>query len=162
MKLFGVKTEFNKGSVKLSKSQIPLPIAIGIKSHISFDFSSCPDLAQTVAVTAAGLGVKATLSGLHSLRIKETDRIAALQNELKKFGTIVHETSPGTIEIIPSNSSNLTSPISTYDDHRMAMAFAPAAFITGSVLIENPSVVEKSYPDYWKDLSKVGFEINQI
>jgi 3-phosphoshikimate 1-carboxyvinyltransferase len=119
------------------------------------DFTDCPDLAQTVAVVAAAQAVPLRLTGLQSLRIKETDRIAALQNELRKFGGDMVEVAPGVFEIQSHSFRVNGQTVATYEDHRMAMAFAPLA-LRGPLTIEEPSVVRKSYPSYWRELAKVG------
>jgi 3-phosphoshikimate 1-carboxyvinyltransferase len=123
---------------------------------LSWDFTHCPDLAQTVAVVCAAKGVHGTFTGLESLRIKETDRIKALQHELQKLGAHLHE--DGDVwTLIPSDQLPENIPmINTYQDHRMAMAFAPLAAL-GDVTIERPDVVRKSYPTFWKDMSRLGF-----
>src|SRR5690606_37962983 len=105
----------------------------------------------------AAKGMEGTLSGLQSLRIKETDRIAAIQNELRKFGADMIEIEKDiTYKVIPGNFKVEGQQLHTYEDHRMAMAFAPLALL-GKVSIEEPSVVNKSYPDFWKDLKDFGF-----
>lgn len=148
----GVKSEFTQRGVKLSKGTI-------VKSQL-VDFSDCPDLAQTVAVCAAAHGVDLTLTGLESLRIKETDRIAAIQNELQRFGADMVEEKPNFFKIIKKDNFGIHSNVvvNTYDDHRMAMAFAPLS-ILGDLQISEPDVVKKSYPGFWNDLKSVGFEI---
>jgi len=152
MDKLGVGSEFTSTGVRIFK-----------KPQSSFnhiDFSDCPDLAQTVAVTCAAMGKKCTFTGLESLRIKETDRIAALQNELHKIGaTLIEDNNEWTLN--PSKELPLTVEIETYEDHRMAMAFAPLATIM-DVKIKEPNVVVKSYPSYWDDLILVGFGIEQI
>ena len=123
----------------------------------SLDFTDYPDLAQTMIVLCAAKNIKATFSGLQSLRIKETDRIAALQNELQKFGVKLEEISDDVFELSGAFRMSYQT-IKTYNDHRMAMAFAPLALL-GKITIENPEVVEKSYPNYWEEMKNVGFEI---
>jgi 3-phosphoshikimate 1-carboxyvinyltransferase len=126
--------------------------------EIAWDFTHCPDLAQTVAVVCAAKGIKGTFTGLESLRIKETDRIHSLQTELAKIGAQLTE-SGNAWKLIPSTSIPEVLPVfNTYLDHRMAMAFAPLATIR-NITIENPDVVRKSYPHFWSDMSKVGFTI---
>ena len=130
------------------------------KSHekeISWDFTHCPDLAQTVAVVCAVKGVKGNFTGLESLRIKETDRIAALQNELRKINADLLEEN-GKWTLVPSSSLPTDVHIETYEDHRMAMAFAPLATVM-NLTLENPEVVRKSYPKYWMDMRALGFSI---
>ena len=150
MSHLGVLSVFTRDGVLLSK--------IPADTTLNWDFTNCPDLAQTVAVTCAALGIEATFTGIESLKIKETDRILALQNELKKFGGDLIEVKKNTIYKILSQQSvtNHQSPvtIATYDDHRMAMAFAPLAMLM-DVKIEEPNVVVKSYPSFWDDIKKV-------
>ena len=148
MDQLGVATAFEEGGVVLSKK--------AAADTITQDFSDCPDLAQTVAVVCAAKTIPATLSGLESLRIKETDRVAALQNELAKIGATLEEEG-GRGKIVPSanNYAGRELKFATYEDHRMAMAFAPLAAKT-AVTIEEPSVVNKSYPRFWDDLAKAG------
>lgn len=149
MDKLGVGSEFNSTGVRIfKKSQSAF-------NHI--DFSDCPDLAQTVAVTCAALGKKCTFTGLESLRIKETDRIAALQNELNKIGASLVE-SNNEWALIPSEKLPSEVKIETYEDHRMAMAFAPLSTLM-NVRIKEPNVVVKSYPSFWDDMKLVGFEI---
>ncbi|AFL84842.1 5-enolpyruvylshikimate-3-phosphate synthase [Belliella baltica DSM 15883] len=142
----GVRSEFNKSGVKLTKQPIK-----GLKS---WDFTHCPDLAQTVAVTCAILGQKVEFSGLESLRIKETDRILALQQELAKFNAQLVEGENEVFTLIPSVDIPREVQIQTYDDHRMAMAFMPLMTKT-QVIIEDPEVVNKSYPSFWKHVELV-------
>jgi 3-phosphoshikimate 1-carboxyvinyltransferase len=149
---FGITSQFKDGGVYLQKEPKPL-------SRKIFDMKECPDLAQTVIVVCAALGHEATFTGLETLKIKETDRVKALQNELGKIGVKLVE--KGKVykldcsgKFIPGNIF-----INTYDDHRMAMAFAPLALLINKVEIEDAQVVEKSYPAFWNDLEKVGFEV---
>lgn len=173
---FGVKTEYLKNGIRLTNNSK----FITHNSPLSLDFTDCPDIAQTVAVTCAALNVSAKSIGLHTLRIKETDRISALQTELNKLNysvevngdeliflpSLPNQTSLRTEqrEVKQSASNNkiasylaMTS-IKTYDDHRMAMAFAPLGLLY-PIKIEDEDVVVKSYPDFWNDLKKVGFEV---
>jgi 3-phosphoshikimate 1-carboxyvinyltransferase len=155
-KNFGVETEIIKGGIRLTKnSEFKIQ-----SSELKVDFVNCPDIAQTVAVTCAALNIKAKLTGLKTLRIKETDRIAALQTELAKLGFSVDvEGDDILIHAVNSVSSIYNKPVQTYDDHRMAMAFAPLVFHS-SIVIEDEAVVGKSYPNFWKDLESVGFEVS--
>lgn len=124
---------------------------------ISWDFTHCPDLAQTVAVVCAAKGVTGTFTGLESLRIKETDRIAALQTELKKIGAeLLEQDNQWTLK--PSATLPERAQFHSYKDHRMAMAFAPLA-TRMDVVIDDPMVVRKSYPAYWDDLRTIGFKV---
>lgn len=155
MKLFGVKTAITAEGICLSKAE-----AEGSVDDI-LDLQDCPDLAQTIIVCAAAKGLNLRFTGLETLKIKETNRIKALQNELAKIG----------VELVEDNlmytlvCDNLNFPekvvFKTYDDHRMAMAFAPLSILIKEVEMEDMDVVEKSYPDFWKDLAKAGFKINK-
>lgn len=148
MDKLGVKSTFTGNGVRLQK-----------KDHdfiFEYDFTDSPDLAQTIAVVCAAKGITATFSGLESLRIKETDRIAALQKELGKFGAQVVELKKDEVyQVVPGSFQVNGQEVATYKDHRMAMAFAPLALL-GPVQIENPAVVEKSYPHFWEDLKAAG------
>ena len=152
MDKLGVKSTFTEKGVLLERKQAA--------KALTQDFTDCPDLAQTIAVICAAKGIDCTMTGLESLRIKETDRIAALQNELRKFGGDL-------VEVIPNEQFKVTSNcfmvnqqiVTTYEDHRMAMAFAPLAML-GELTIEHPKVVEKSYPHYWEDLIIAGFKLS--
>ncbi len=150
----GVETHFEKGKITLIKNSKP------INQNIKIDLNNAPDIAQTIAVTAFGLGIGCQLTGLHTLKIKETDRLEALKNELSKLGAAISVTNES-LRIEPSKSINSNQNIATYNDHRMAMAFAPLALKT-NINIENAEVVSKSYPDFWNDLIKLGFEISEI
>ncbi len=156
---FGIKTEYTSDGIHLTKIKSK-------KEHFGFDFSDCPDLAQTIAVTTSALSINTLFNGLHTLKIKETDRIVALKNELSKLGGEVKIISDNSIEIIPAtswieNESNSPILIETYDDHRMAMAFAALAMKLNFITIINPEVVKKSYPDFWTDLKQMGFVIKE-
>ncbi len=154
MDQLGVQTTFSENSIRLTKKEHA--------NSIEYDFSHCPDLAQTVAVTCAAKNIKCRMSGLDSLRIKETDRIAALQNELAKINANMVEVEPGTCEITPGDYQNINEvSIKTYEDHRMAMAFAPLA-TKMNIIIEEPEVADKSYPTIWDHFSKAGFKIEEI
>lgn len=162
----GVATEYTEEGAKLTAPPKSSPRG-GLASRCAgvippwedkrgtIDFSHCPDIAQTLAVTYCLLGVPFTFSGIHSLRIKETDRVAALIAELHKLGYVLR--AEGDERLIWDGEHTDPDPhptIATYDDHRMAMAFAPAALCHERLAIENPEVVTKSYPRYWEDLSK--------
>ena len=147
MESLGVASTMEGTLMKLSKTKS--------RQSISWDFTHCPDLAQTVAVVCAAKGIEGNFTGLESLRIKETDRIAALQTELGKIGGDLIEENDRW-KLIPSANLPAKASFSTYKDHRMAMAFAPLATMM-DVEIENPVVVKKSYPKFWDDLKIVGF-----
>jgi len=150
MEQLGVKAE-PRGNTQLLTKKDPLP-------EFSWDFSHCPDLAQTVAVVCAAKGIQGTFTGLESLRIKETDRIEALHTELQKIGAQLIETGSDW-KLIPTQKLPDKIPtFNTYLDHRMAMAFAPLACLA-DISVENPLVVRKSYPGFWNDLKKVGFTL---
>lgn len=151
---FGIETGFGENSITLKKTaHRPL-------SRVEYDLTHSPDLAQTVAVTCFGLGIGCQLTGLHTLKIKETDRLEALRAELSKLGaTIVVTDKSLTLE--PSNEIAENVDIDTYNDHRMAMAFAPLAMKT-SLIINDAEVVSKSYPDFWKDMEQLHFKIKSI
>ncbi|MCX2739717.1 3-phosphoshikimate 1-carboxyvinyltransferase [Pontibacter anaerobius] len=146
----GVYTEFTAEGVRLLKKEH--------ERHISLDFSDCPDLAQTVVALCAGIGVTVDMTGLESLRIKETDRIQALQIEVLSMNSSLREVTPGVFRLEPDILQKKQLSFRTYQDHRMAMAFAPLALLQ-PVEIQEPGVVRKSYPRFWEDLEKVGFEI---
>lgn len=150
----GLTTRFEADELVIEKSTTVAPMAI--------DFRTCPDLAQTVMVAAAGLKTGLQMTGLESLRIKETDRIAAMQTELAKFGIKLTEETPGFWEM--ERSEKLPEgpvTIRTYEDHRMAMAFAPLAQLV-PLEIEEPDVVKKSYPGFWDDCRKYGLKVTGI
>jgi 3-phosphoshikimate 1-carboxyvinyltransferase len=143
MKNLGVSATLDdNGLLKLTKT--------ATTKEVQWDFTHCPDLAQTVAVVCAAKNISGRFTGLESLRIKETDRIAALQNELRKIGAdLIEEGAQWTL--VPSKALPQSASFQTYKDHRMAMAFAPLATLM-NVEIENPDVVRKSYPRFWDDL----------
>ncbi|MBF9222051.1 3-phosphoshikimate 1-carboxyvinyltransferase [Hymenobacter ruricola] len=152
---FGVKTTFLSDGVQLQQQ----PLAPQ-QDALTLDFTDCPDLAQTVAVVAAALNRPVDLTGLESLRIKETDRITALQTELAKFGGSLRDLGAGRFRSESNGFSVAHQSVATYHDHRMAMAFAPLA-LRGPLRIESPAVVKKSYPQFWKELAQIGFVINE-
>ena len=152
---FGVETIFNdNNSITVVKN-------ITHNSQlITHNLNSCPDIAQTIAVTCLGLGIGCDLTGLHTLKIKETDRLEALKTELSKLGADVNVTNES-LHLKPSALINECVIIKTYQDHRMAMAFAPLALKT-PLIIEEAEVVSKSYPNFWNDLKVSGFNINDL
>jgi 3-phosphoshikimate 1-carboxyvinyltransferase len=155
-KNFGVATIFNAdNSITISKISNSKP------QNLNFHLNSSPDIAQTIAVTCFGLGVSCQLNGLHTLKIKETDRLVALKNELTLLGAKVEITADAiSIEGCPKLELK-NAVIKTYQDHRMAMAFAPLA-IKIPLTIEHAQVVSKSYPAFWNDLKTIGFQISEI
>ncbi len=150
---FGVETYFNENSVRLVKAN-----AVPTKD-LNFHLSDAPDIAQTIAVTAFGLGEACDMTGLHTLKIKETDRLVALKTELEKLGAQVTITNDS-LRLEASEIMNTDVLIATYKDHRMAMAFAPLGLKT-SISIENADVVSKSYPQFWEDFKAIGFSIKE-
>ncbi len=154
MEKFGVFTTFFADAIFIAKENITLP------DSFEYDFTDCPDLAQTVIVTCAALGIKGKFTGLGTLKYKETDRLSALSNELKKFG-ITTEIQNGECLLISGKINSTEEIISTYGDHRMAMAFAPVALKVEQLILEDGEVVSKSYPDFWEEIAKAGFSINQ-
>ena len=150
---FGVKTVFNENkTITISKSNHK----INNLQPITYNLQQSPDIAQTIAVTCFGLGLGCHLTGLHTLKIKETDRIQALKNELENIGASVSITN-NSISLKSSKFIKENITIKTYQDHRMAMAFAPLALKT-SLIIEDAEVVSKSYPDFWNDLKSCGIQ----
>ena len=152
---FGVKTTHSNGKIILSKITDFNP-----PNFIKLNLKNTPDLAQTIAVTCLGLNIDCKLSGLHTLRIKETNRLTALKTEIEKLGGNVKITDRS-LELLNSGKINENILIDTYNDHRMAMAFAPLG-LRVPININNPKVVSKSYPDFWDDLQKIGFNQNII
>lgn len=159
--LMGVKTRFlSNGTeaapkVRLKKWPCRLP-------RLDYDLLSAPDLAQTIVVTCALMDIPFRLTGLASLRIKETDRIEALKCELKKLGYVLRDENGDTLIWDGTRCEASMEPINTYQDHRMAMAFAPAAIKFPGLRINDPQVVTKSYPQFWDDLEMAGWKIEKI
>ena len=149
---FGVQTEFHKNTITLKNGIIPHT------SHLTLNLKNTPDIAQTITVTCFGLGISCCLTGLHTLKIKETDRLIALQTELEKLGASVVITEDS-LQLSPSKKINKNISIATYQDHRMAMAFAPLALKT-TLTIKNAEVVSKSYPTFWENLKAIGVVLN--
>lgn len=153
-KNFGVKTEYSENEIIITKSQNH------IKQILNNDFIECPDIVQTVVCTCVGLKCSFNFTGLQTLKVKETDRIIALKNEIKKFGFELHITE-NSIEWTNENNIISLTPISiaTYNDHRMAMSFATLSLVFDDMIIEDAMVVSKSYPLFWEHLKQIG--INQ-
>ena len=150
----GVETMYKEDSIIISKNKIS-----NLPDSLKLDLSDTPDLAQTIAVSCLGLGIECELSGLDTLKIKETDRIEALKKEFMKLGVDDIITSDNKIYFNGNQKLNNNIKISTYQDHRMALSFAPLAVII-DISIESPNVVSKSFPDYWEVLKTLGFKIN--
>ncbi len=151
---FGVETIFTDNTIVLKKT------SKDIADHLTYDLSNAPDIAQTIAVSCLGLGIGCHLTGLHTLPIKETDRLAALQKELGKFGAKVDIDS----ESLTLQAQNQLAEgvfVDTYNDHRMAMAFGPLALKVDFV-VNDAEVVSKSYPDFWNDLRTLGFAVQEL
>ena len=152
----GVQSSFKDHTLVLSL----LP-AFNRPESITLDLANAPDIAQTIAVTCLGLGVGCTLTGLHTLKIKETDRLEALKTEITKLGGNIQVTNDTLLLEAQNTPLQNDVAIATYHDHRMAMAFAPLALCT-SLQVQDAGVVSKSYPDFWKDLSALGFSCKII
>lgn len=152
-KEFGVETTFHGNCITLKKERQHQP-------NISINLKNAPDIAQTIAVTCFGLGISCELTGLHTLKIKETDRLEALKVELTKLGANIQVTNHS-LKLEASTSINENVAIDTYNDHRMAMAFAPLA-LKAPIVINNSEVVSKSYPDFWSDLKTLQFSIKEL
>ena len=153
-KQLGVKATFEENTLHLEKSN-------DVKPHIELDLIKAPDIAQTIAVSCFGLGISCDLTGLHTLKIKETDRLLALKNELGKLGASIRVTDKSLhlearkVDIVENVA------IDTYHDHRMAMAFAPLGLCV-PIEINDADVVSKSYPTFWEDLQTLGFTVSTI
>jgi 3-phosphoshikimate 1-carboxyvinyltransferase len=150
--VFGVRTTYEGNHIILKKERA---VDFSTAPELSFKLLAQPDLAQTIAVTCAGLGCNARFTGLQSLKIKETDRLLALQTELAKLGVSVQITE-NSLRMQPPKQLNLDVQIDTYNDHRMALAFACLA-VKMPIGIQNPEVVAKSYPEFWTHLAQIGF-----
>ncbi len=151
-KHFGVSTVFDGNSMTLKKEEKEV-------KPLTLDLVNAPDIAQTIAVTCFALGIPCDLTGLHTLKIKETDRLVALKTEIEKLGGEVKITDKS-LHLSASKNIKEMVPIATYNDHRMAMAFAPLALKT-NLVIEDAMVVSKSYPTFWDDLEAIGFQISK-
>ncbi|MDH7911835.1 3-phosphoshikimate 1-carboxyvinyltransferase [Winogradskyella sp. SYSU M77433] len=147
---FGVKTYYENNSIRLVKEHVS-------NSKLEFNLADAPDIAQTIAVSAFGLGLECFMTGLHTLKIKETDRLVALKTELEKLGATVNITNDS-LYLQTSISIKENIKIETYNDHRMAMAFAPLGLVT-DLIINDADVVSKSYPQFWEDLKTIGFNL---
>ena len=151
-KNFSVESTFNGNQVTLEK------IKSKKSERFDYDFSDCPDVAQTLAATITGLNIEGHFKGLESLRIKETDRIAAIKKELEKFGASIEILPNDEIKVNHGSLKSFNGSIETYDDHRVAMSIAPLCLKVDSIEIEEPDVVAKSYPNYWNDLAVKGLK----
>ena len=157
--LLGVKTIF-----ETQKKGVPQMVTLkkngrGV-SKLEYDFVNAPDLAQTFVVTCAALDIPFYFKGLATLKIKETDRIEALKREMAKLGYVIHDANDSELYWDGERCEpSLEQGIDTYEDHRMALAFAPFALKNDGLIINNPQVVSKSYPNYWNDLESCGFSV---
>lgn len=159
--LLGVKTAFKNGDHG-QDTKVALTRHFSALTRMDYDFINQPDLAQTFVVTCCALGIPFHFTGLASLKIKETDRIEALKTEMRKLGYVLRDVNDCELEWDGARCEAEDNPsIDTYEDHRMAMSFAPLAITLGCIRINNPEVVSKSYPNYWDDLRKAGFEITE-
>lgn len=156
-KNFGVRSEMKEGNLHLSQTG-------EFCEYFKYDFINCPDIAQTIAITCLGLKIDCELTGLSTLKHKETDRLLALKNEIEKFGATVIITDNSLMLQNKKAEASLSMSgheknqirIKTYHDHRMAMSFAPLALLQDNITIEDPDVVKKSYPSFWNDLTSIG------
>ena len=154
----GVKTSYDLNTITIEKVE---NVTSGLDAFSGvLDLANSPDIAQTIAVTCFGLGVSCHLTGLHTLKIKETDRLEALKTEIEKLGGNVTITETD-LKLEAATKINSNIAIDTYQDHRMAMAFAPLALRT-DLIINEAEVVSKSYPDFWKDMKQLGFQVKEL
>lgn len=158
--MLGVKTSFEDG-IKTEPTTVTLKTMRSMLPKLDFDFSGQPDLTQTLVVTCAAMNIPFHFTGLATLRIKESDRIEVLKREMRKLGFVIREENNSELLWDGERCKATMEPIDTYEDHRMAMAFAPAAVKFPGLRINNPEVVTKSYPNFWKDLLQAGFKIEE-
>lgn len=155
-KNFGVKTTFNDNEIVISKN------SKANTSLLELDFIECPDITQTIVCSCIGLNVPFKFTGLQTLKVKETDRITALQNELQKIGCAI-EITDTSIQWTATKSEAIDNlSVATYNDHRMAMSFAPLCLLVDNVIVENAEVVSKSYPMFWEHLKSIGINQTQL
>ncbi len=159
--LLGVKTSFAP-SDKEQPTTVTLSRRVMRAPKMDFDFSNCPDLAQTVVVTCCAMDIPFHFTGLSTLKIKETDRIEALKKELRKVGYVIESINDSELYWDGFRCEPTYEPIDTYEDHRMAMSFAPLAMVLPEIRINHPEVVSKSYPRFWDDLRKAGFKVEEV
>ncbi|MCH3994479.1 MAG: 3-phosphoshikimate 1-carboxyvinyltransferase [Prevotella sp.] len=158
--LLGIKTSF--ASTQPGKATtVTLRRHPCLLSRLEYDFKGSPDLAQTLVTCCCGLKIPFKFTGLSNLRIKETDRIAALETELRKLGFIIKDENGDTLYWDGEHCEASLAPIDTYEDHRMALSFAPLASIFPHLRINHPEVVSKSYPNYWNDLRTAGYRVEE-
>lgn len=155
-KNFGVKTTFNDNEIVISKN------SKANTSLLELDFIECPDITQTIVCSCIGLNFPFKFTGLQTLKVKETDRITALQNELQKIGCAI-EITDTSIQWTATKSEAIDNlSVATYNDHRMAMSFAPLCLLVDNVIVENAEVVSKSYPMFWEHLKSIGINQTQL
>lgn len=155
-KNFGVKTTFNDNEIVISKN------SKANTSLLELDFIECPDITQTIVCSCIGLNVPFKFTGLQTLKVKETDRITALQNELQKIGCAI-EITDTSIQWTATKSEAIDNlSVATYNDHRMAMSFAPLCLLVDNVIVENAEAVSKSYPMFWEHLKSIGINQTQL
>jgi 3-phosphoshikimate 1-carboxyvinyltransferase len=159
--MLGVKTSF-KDDIKTEPTEVTLKVMLSMLPKLDSDFSGQPDLTQTFAVTCAMMNMPFHFTGLSTLRIKETDRIEAIEKEMRKLGYVVKDANDSELIWDGELCEPTMEPIDTYEDHRMAMAFAAAAIKFPGLMINNPEVVTKSYPDFWEHMKQAGFTIEEI
>ncbi len=159
---FGVVTHFEGHQLVLEKTNVSErpEFPNDRNAYLEFHLANAPDIAQTIAVTCFGLGLGCHLTGLHTLKIKETDRLEALKTELTKLGAVIKVTDED-LTLEPMTTINKGIQIETYNDHRMAMAFAPLALKT-TLIINDAGVVSKSYPDFWEDLGTLNIQMTEV
>ena len=158
--LLGVKTLFASREQGIPTTVTLRPTGLRVP-RIDYDFINAPDLAQTVVCTCVGLGIPFHFKGLHSLKIKETDRIEALKTELRKLGYVIRDVNDSELIWDGERCEPTSGRISTYDDHRMAMAFAPLSLCMPHISIDHPEVVSKSYPMFWDHLKAIGVDVHE-
>jgi 3-phosphoshikimate 1-carboxyvinyltransferase len=155
--LFGLKTAMIKD--KDEPMRVVLTKGFRHVQRLDFNFTNCPDLAQTFIVACAALDIPFRFTGLGSLKMKETDRIEAMKTELRKIGVVARDHNETELIWEGGRCEPTWEPFETYNDHRMAMSLAPLAMVHDEIKINNPQVVSKSYPHFWDDLRQAGFMI---
>ena len=159
--MLGVKTLF-ENNIKTEPTDVTLKPILSMLPKLDFDFSAQPDLTQTFVVTCAMMNIPFHFTGLSTLRIKETDRMEAIVKEMRKLGYVVKDVNDSELIWDGEMCEATMEPIDTYEDHRMAMAFSVASIKFPGLMINDPGVVTKSYPDYWEHLKQAGFKIEEV
>lgn len=159
--MLGVKTLF-RDNIKTEPTEVTLKPILSMLPKLDFDFSAQPDLAQTFVVTCAMMNIPFHFTGLSTLRIKETDRMEAIVKEMRKLGYVVKDVNDSELIWDGEMCEATMEPIDTYEDHRMAMAFSVASIKYPGLMINDPGVVTKSYPDFWEHLKQAGFKIEEV